>query len=156
MLENYVYSAWLCIISHSQPHTRIHTECCCSQLSVCTLLHGGLPADKWPGGEVQGESCQSQSALCCCSNLRCEGEGQKETQREMFTKYILKKFKKDSNSLESMQRKRNITAMKAKDTEGSVITTHDVLHSGLSVSYQVKWIFLGANQCAIEKPSTPA
>lgn len=34
----------------------------------------GLPADKWPGGEVQGESCQSQSALCCCSNLRrCRG-----------------------------------------------------------------------------------
>lgn len=28
-----------------------------------------LPADKWPGVEVQGESCQSQSALCCCINL---------------------------------------------------------------------------------------
>ena len=30
----------------------------------------GLLSDKWPGGEGQGESCQSQSALCCCSNLR--------------------------------------------------------------------------------------
>lgn len=37
----------------------------------------GSPADKWLGGEVQGESCQNQSALyCCCSNLRkCGGDG---------------------------------------------------------------------------------
>lgn len=46
----------------------VHGEQPYSQLPICTLLFGGLPADKWPGGEVQGESCQRQSALCCCSN----------------------------------------------------------------------------------------
>lgn len=67
----------------------------CQSVLSCA---GGLPADKWPGGEVQGEPCQSQSALCCCSNLRrCEGGGQREAEtererEEMFTRYILKKF----------------------------------------------------------------
>lgn len=52
----------------------------CQSVLSCA---GGLPADKWPGGEVQGEPCQSQSALCCCSNLRrCEGGGQREAETE--------------------------------------------------------------------------
>lgn len=46
-----------------------------SQLPICNSVVRGLPADKWPGGEVQGESCQSQSALCCRSNLRRYGGG---------------------------------------------------------------------------------
>lgn len=50
------------------------------------------------------------------------------------------------------------STIREKYTECSVtITTHGVLHSGLSVSYLYNTcIFLGVKQCAIEKPSTSA
>lgn len=55
MLGDRVYSARLCIISHSKPHKAFVRRY--SQLPIHTLLHRGLPADKWPVGEAQGEPC---------------------------------------------------------------------------------------------------
>lgn len=48
----------------------VHVQQCYGQLQILYSVVLSLPADKWPGGEVQGESCQSQSALCCCISLR--------------------------------------------------------------------------------------
>lgn len=71
--EDRVYSARLCVIPHSQP-----LWCLCSLTLNAVLVNcqsvlciAGLVCWQmaWRRGPRR-ESCQSQSVLCCCSNLR--------------------------------------------------------------------------------------
>lgn len=79
-LEDHVYSACLCIFLIHSPYSAYACSRWTALQSTANLYSvvRGLPADKWPGGEVQGESCQRQSALWCCSNLRSYGGRESE------------------------------------------------------------------------------